>query len=164
MTTIAAQKTKDGWVFAWDNQVTNGRSKSRYGLSKVFRNRWVFGLTGAVRAANLLQTMDIPKLKEGQSTFQYAVNALVPKLQKVMRKQDYPPFSLLVEINGDVFEINDDFSVIPVKRFIATGSGGVYADAALKAGADLKKAIQIASDTDLYTGFKVTVKESKNVL
>lgn len=163
MTTIAAQKTKDGWQFAWDNQVTSGYSKSRYGLNKVFRNRWVFGVTGAVRAANLLQTMDIPKMKKGQDEFKYIVNILAPEIQKVMKKNNYPPFSALVEVNGKVFEIGSDMSVIPVKKFIATGSGGVYADAALKAGTDLKRAIQIASDTDLYTGFKVTVKASKDV-
>lgn len=62
-------------------------------------------------------------------------------------------FNFLIAIGGEIFDISDDFAVcIDIDGIYGIGSGSSIAIGALKAGASIKKALEIAADKDPYTG------------
>lgn len=68
---------------------------------------------------------------------------------------------LLVRPNGDVFYANGNLDLTgPLKAdFFAIGSGDHFAMGAMAMGASAAKAVQIASDLDLWSGEGMTVLE-----
>ncbi len=172
MTTIAIKEDDSGWSFAWDRQVTRGSGKEFYTLDKVFRNRWVFGVAGSVRIANIIQTMNIPARKTTQSAFLYMVTTLVPALSKKLSDEQAMEvengeanagFRLLIDVDGSAFEVGPDFAILPIVGHAAIGSGGDFASGALESGSSLKRAVKIAAKLDLYSGYEITVKRSEDV-
>ena len=65
---------------------------------------------------------------------------------------DETKFAFLIAIGGEVFDIADDFAVcLDADGIYGIGSGSSLAIGALKAGASIKKALEIAADKDPYT-------------
>ena len=71
---------------------------------------------------------------------------------KVSQDDDENAFSFLIALNGELFEIADDFSVSrDDSGFYGVGSGSSYAIGALHAGASIEQALSIASLNDAFT-------------
>ena len=67
-------------------------------------------------------------------------------------KSDEPKFAFLIAIGGEIFDIGSDFAVcIDSGGIYGVGSGSSLAIGALKAGATLEKALEIAAEIDPYT-------------
>lgn len=64
---------------------------------------------------------------------------------------------IVLEPNGRILQCGDSGRLMEVEGPMAMGSGMDYAMGALHAGADLRRAIEIAAKCDPHTGGKITV-------
>ena len=74
------------------------------------------------------------------------------EIDGVKEKEDGDLFSILLSINGQVFEIDQDYSVARRESGVyAIGSGADYALGALTVGASGMEAMQVAASLDVNT-------------
>lgn len=138
MTTVAT----DGKSISSDSRIV-GDYIDQIGSPKIFRvGEQLIGVCGSYTECLIY----IDWLKAGQ------------------RETDRPKFSefeaIHVSRNG-VYWIDKDLQPIKASPKTAIGSGGRYAMAAMLAGADTKKAVQIAAKLDPYTGGKIVTMRLK---
>lgn len=150
MTTVAY---KDG-VLAADGRETGGDEILRDDCVKIERlpDGRYFAITGDsdVRALKkLLKDGALPTVKQmakvGQS---HGVIIACPKRKKL--------WYLSCNAKGDDEDEQGCFK-IPTNRPFARGSGGVYAQGAMLAGASAKEAVKAAIKADVFSGGKVQV-------
>lgn len=169
MTTVVARQIKGDVEFASDTQFSTGSRKSPNSVSKVFENgEVVFATSGAVRDANIVRFMKIPKpphSRKAAAVDRYIVRDLIPALISALsdaksltvNNGDAEPDSeFLVAVNGVLRRIGGGFGLTSqANGFDSIGSGSSYALGAMKAGADPATAVSIASQFDAFTGGKV---------
>jgi ATP-dependent protease HslVU (ClpYQ) peptidase subunit len=90
------------------------------------------------------------------------IATVIPSLKKAFKDNDYKwekedeeetKFAFLVAVNGEVFDIADDFAVCLDKSgFYGIGSGASAALGALRNGATIEESLKIAEAIDPYTG------------
>lgn len=176
MTTIVAVEVQGDVLFAADTQSTAG-SRATSGRTKVFANgSVVFGVAGAVRVADVLRFADLPSCPaglKGVSLEGWAVTELVPALQKALSESGalensdgevHADFGALAAVNGRLFRVGSDFSLIGGVKSTSIGSGSSYALGALRAGASPKEAVRIAAEFDVYTGAKVVEYSAERLM
>ena len=174
MTTVVAQKTERGVIFASDGQVSGVHEVASLSEGKVFaKDRVLFGVAGGVRQLNLLKhALVVPKFRrrDRKNPVGYIINSLIPEIQRTLEKHNsLEKFddstassggNLIVAVGGAVGYVGHAFEFFgETDSNWVVGSGGEYAMGALLAGADPKEAVEIASDLDIYTGGHVTVTE-----
>lgn len=167
MTTIVMVEKPDRVDIAWDSKVSSGYSHEELEQEKVFEASGItYGVAGAVRVANILEGLDVkpPQGVEGKGVDAWVSRVLIPRMQNACRATDpegqfYVHANILAVVNKRVYSIGDDFSrVRNTSGIYAIGSGSVYAKGALEAGASVKKAVQVASNNDVYTGHGIKTK------
>lgn len=172
MTTICAVKKNNSLAMAGDGQVTLGETVIMKGsarkLRRIYNDKVVVGFAGGVADAITLSEMFEEKLQahQGQLTRaavevakQWRTDRTLQKLEAlliVMNKDSL----LLVSGTGEIIEPDDGILTI--------GSGGNYALAAARAllseASDLsakeiaRKALEIASQIDVYTNDQIMVE------
>lgn len=169
MTTIIAVDGQNDIKFAWDSQTTwMGRAMT--GVVKVFENGPViFGVAGSARGADVLRHMSVPDRREYEPDFdneRWIVTKLVPAIIEEFRDvsaadpgQFDAETSVILSVGGEVGYLASNMSFVKdATGTYAVGSGSPYALGALSAGANPKKAVEIARDWDLYTGGEVETK------
>ena len=174
MTTIAAQRTDTGVIFASDGQGTSSHEASTLGIEKVFVNGDViFGVAGGVRQLNLLKyALATPKFRkrDRDNPIGYIINSLIPAIQKTFDKHNSlekfedstasSGMGTIIAVGGVVGYLGSAFDFCGESdENWAVGSGSEYAMGAMLAGAEVQEAVEIASDMDVYTGGKVRVVE-----
>lgn len=166
MTTVVAAETKKKIIFATDSQVTFGARKERMPKGKIVKNGdIVFAFAGAVRVKNILEHANLPKTpssRKWDAIEQWAVKKLVPSMRKALREEEAIEIrdgeansssSILVAVNGRLFEVSSDFAVTRNDEGVySIGSGSSYALGALAAGASPVQAVGIATYFDSYSG------------
>jgi ATP-dependent protease HslVU (ClpYQ) peptidase subunit len=71
-------------------------------------------------------------------------------------------FDLLLAINGEVFQITNDYTLLRTSTGIyGIGSGADYAIGALMAGATVEEAIKIAIKLDINSGGSIQIESSE---
>jgi ATP-dependent protease HslVU (ClpYQ) peptidase subunit len=165
MTTIAAKQTGNKVVIGADSQVTAVRKYSHPVMAKVTeRGQFLIAGAGESAACDIAQHIWIPpnpNATDKKNLYHFMITKVVPSLRQAFKDNDYKydkdstddyNFLFLIAVNGEVFEVADDFSVcIDVDGIYGIGSGSSYAIGALKAGADLNHALSIAANLDAHT-------------
>jgi ATP-dependent protease HslVU (ClpYQ) peptidase subunit len=179
MTTIIATETKDGIKWGWDSSVSNGGSRTETEHRKVFRNGvLVLGVAGSLRDAQLLQFMDVPEFydsKDGEhNTDRWVSKVLIPTMRETLKESDALTNNQGVASSDSIFLVavkNRIYQISPYFDFIrrtdgvyAIGSGASFARGALLAGAKFKKALEIASECDSYTGHTICTAKNETLL
>lgn len=166
MTTVVAIEDEFGMTMIADSQINaNDRAYFHPDMVKIVeRNKYVIGVAGRVNALQALHnSWNPPSLASNYrgTLYTFVITKVVPSLRAFFddakmfsdkEKDEGGIFSILLALNGNVFEIDEDFSVS--RRgdgYYAIGSGADYALGALMAGATHTHAIEIASYNDLNT-------------
>ncbi len=82
-----------------------------------------------------------------------ALNALTKGLPLPKSDREYTAVRILPK--GQIYSTDGALWVRWPEKFIAIGSGGKYAAAAMRAGADAKSAVKIGIASDVYSGGRV---------
>ncbi len=179
MTTIVAVQYTDKCVIAADNQVTGGggRKYTHPDMKKISqRGAFLIAGSGEVQPCDVVQHMWVaPKLtaKDSADVYHFMITKVMPSLRKCLTdngydfnegkgdgKADENRFNFIIAVGGEVFDIADDLSVCrSADGIYGVGSGSDYAIGALHAGADPKKAVEIAAKLDVNTSGPVQIVE-----
>ena len=166
MTTIIAIEYDDRVEMISDSQInSNGKPYFHSDMTKIIeRNKYLIGVAGRVVALQaILHNWNPPALTATHkgSLYSFVITKLIPSLKSFVdeskiftekEKEEGDMFSLLIAIKGEVFEIDDDYSVgRRSDGLYSIGSGAEYALGALLAHADVDTAMQIAESLDVNT-------------
>jgi ATP-dependent protease HslVU (ClpYQ) peptidase subunit len=166
VTTIVAVQSDDGVLFGADSQVTaaNGRKYSATRMVKISeRNGYIIAGSGECAPCDIAQHIwlpPIPTAKDKRDLYHFMIAKVIPSLKQCFKDNDYKvnpdddetAFSFLIALDGELFEIADDFSIsLDDSGFYGVGSGSSYAIGALHAGATIEQALTIAANNDAFT-------------
>jgi len=178
MTTIVAVQLDDRVILGADNQTTSGIGRKytppqRVKISE--RGKYIIAGAGDVRACDIAQVLwnpPNPTATDRKNLYHFMLRKVIPSLKDALKYHEYKVdpndseagFLLLVAIEGQVFEIADDYSVTMSNHGIyAIGTGSSYAIGALFAKATIIEALEIAAMNDIYTsGPFMIVEQFKN--
>ncbi len=162
MTTIVGVQNADGCVIASDSRVAEGGKVYTHPemVKAVQRGSYIIGGAGDYRALQVVLHGWTPPLvtaKAKQNLYEFVINKVAPSLKTTLAdagieftkpsdNDDKFELSLLIGINGTIFEIDSDFAVaMNDTGLYAIGSGGDFALGALHAGATVLDAMRIAA-------------------
>lgn len=164
MTTIIFQKTSDSLSIAYDSQITGGNEIINTSLDKVFfKGKLLFGVAGNLSFLNLIKFLEIKEPEDGELE-KWAVTYLVNKLRKEAKEMSDDDSKIKFQIlianqTGEIVEIDDDYSIVTrADNSYTIGSGGHFARGAIKVGATVTQALEVAAQSDIYTGGKLHYK------
>ena len=166
MTTIIATQTDDGVLMVADSQInSSGKPYFHTDMVKIIeRNRFLIGVAGRVIALQtIMHSWNPPPIASNYkgSVYHYMVTKIVPSLKSFIdeskiftekEKEEGDLFSILIATKGQLFEIDEDYSVARREDGIyAIGSGSDFALGALLSGAQVGDAMRIAASLDVNT-------------
>lgn len=180
MTTLAAIQGKSWAVIGYDARVAEALKKYTLpnNASKCFHvGDYIIGVAGDFRAVNILTfSFDPPSAEKmrGVALDRFMQTTFLPSLRACYEAENYAPkegdgASLLVVVNGTVYEVGEDYSFLrDEKGLYAIGSGGSYALGALYALEDgtrkvgearerVQAALDVASALDMGTSAESAV-------
>lgn len=165
MTTVIAVKHAKGITFAADTQAT-GETGDIYRVVK-FQEVGPFVIGGAGDCAPLdiaqyLWKPPTPTVAEMKNLLRFMIVRVVPSLKKVFKDNDYEynsdpsarqdGFTLIIAIHGEIFVIEKEFDVsVPQFNVAGIGSGAAYAIGAIRTGASVDNAMEVAAENDVNT-------------
>ena len=166
MTTVIAIQHDHGVEMTAGSQI-NSTDKPYFHedmVKIVERNKFLIGVAGRVVALQAIHNSWNPPALSGNykgSIYNFVITKIVPSLKMFIdeskmfsdkEKEDGDLFSILIAIKGEVFEIDEDYSVARRSDGIyAIGSGADFALGALMAGSSTQHAMEIAASFDLNT-------------
>ena len=170
MTTIIGVQYEDHCVLLADNQVTddNGRVYRHEQMKKIAeRGEFLIAGAGEVSPCDIAQHIwTPPKLtaKDAKDVYHFMISKAMPSLRKCLvdngydfsedhdKSKDGLRFQFIMAVGGELFDIDQDLSVIrTVEGFYTIGSGGTYALGALWVGATPMEAMEAASKITAFT-------------
>ena len=166
MTTVIAIQHDDGVEMIADSQInSSGKPYFHEDMVKIVdRNKYLLGVAGRVIALQAIQNSWNPPTLSATykgSIYNFVITKIVPSLKMFIdeskmfsdkEKEDGELFSILLAIKGEVFEIDEDYSVARrADGIYAIGSGADFALGAMMAGADPQQAMNIAALFDVNT-------------
>jgi hypothetical protein len=163
VTTVIAVKTATGATMIADSQVTDSTGRV-FSTQKISING-SFLISGAgeclpLDIAQHIWKSPVPTAKDYLDLNHFMITKVVPSLRIALERGKYVPdkddkdagFSIIFAINGEIFSIDEDFSVsVAVANVIGGGSGSAYAIGAIRAGANVQDAMKIAEENDAWT-------------
>jgi ATP-dependent protease HslVU (ClpYQ) peptidase subunit len=181
MTTIIGVQYDDSCTLVADSLVSDdsGRTWIHPDMTKLNqRGEFIIGGSGEVAPCDIAQHIWTPPrltATDRDDVYHYMIVKAMPSLRKCLKdngynfeepqeKGDSSRFQFLMAVNGELFDIGDDLSVMRSKDgFYAVGSGAPIALGALHAGAKPQKAVEIAAKLSIYTAgpYKVVTQHSK---
>jgi ATP-dependent protease HslVU (ClpYQ) peptidase subunit len=178
MTTIVGIVKNGHVIMGADSLVTAGNSKfSHPQMLKIINNNgYLIGGAGDVTACDIFMYMWIPPMPNAlqrKNIYKFMITNVVPSMREALEENGYKVdpsdkesgFEMLLALDGEIFQIGDDFSVLMDKTGIyGVGSGSPWAVAALDSGATVEEALVIAEKRSPYTAgpFQI-VKQSKSI-
>lgn len=166
MTTIVAKQLDDKVIFGSDTLVTADRKFSHPKQTKVVkRGHFLVAGAGESAACDIAQHIwnpPAPSSTDKKDLYHFVIAKVIPTLRQAFKDNDYKwdkesidgdyNFAFLLAIGGEVFDIADDFAVsLDSDGIYGIGSGSSLAIGALKAGATIEQALEIAASKDPYT-------------
>jgi hypothetical protein len=165
MTTVVAIQHDDGVEMIADSQINaNSQPYFHSDMVKIVeRGKYLIGVAGRVVALQAIQNAwNPPALGAFKgSLYTFMITKVIPSLKSFIDdsklftdkdKEDGDLFSILIAINGNLFEIDQDYSVARRESGVyAIGSGADYALGALTVGASPIEAINAAALLDVNT-------------
>ena len=165
MTTVIAIQHQDGVTMIADSQINaSGQPYFHSDMVKIVsRGKYLIGVAGRVVALQAIQNSWTPPslgTYKGK-LYNFVITKVIPSLKSFIddsklfsdkEKEDGDLFSILLAINGEVFEIDQDYAVARRESGVyAIGSGSDYALGALTVGASGMEAMQVAASLDVNT-------------
>ena len=165
MTTVIAIQHQDGVTMIADSQINAaGQPYFHSDMVKIIsRGKYLIGVAGRVVALQAIQNSWTPPslgTYKGK-LYNFVITKVIPSLKSFIddsklfsdkEKEDGDLFSILLAINGEVFEIDQDYAVARRESGVyAIGSGSDYALGALTVGASGMEAMQVAASLDVNT-------------
>ena len=171
MTTILAKQNASEVVVYADLQVTTNRKFLHEEMTKVTqRGQYLLAGSGLSSYCDVFQHIwspPTPTATDKKDLYHFMIAKVIPSLKKCFKendlkvesdKDDETRFAFLIVVGGQVFDIAEDFAVTIDKDGIyGVGSGSSFAIGALKAGASMEQAMQIAHELDPYTSAEFQV-------
>lgn len=167
MTTIIGIEYDDHSLIVADSRVTDdsGRIYAHKVMKKIAkRGAVVIAGAGEVAPCDIAQNIWIPPqftAKDKKDVYRYMITKVMPSLRKCLidngynfeeDKKDGMRFQFLISVGGEIFDIDEDLSVMKSEdNMYAIGSGGSFALGALYAGADPIDAMEIACKVSAYS-------------
>ena len=166
MTTVIAIQHSQGVEMIADSQINSGGQPYFHAdmVKIVERGKYLIGIAGRVVALQAIQnSWNPPALTASHksSLYNFIITKVVPSLKSFIEdskifsdkeKEDDDLFSILIAIKGEVFEIDQDYSVARRSNGLyAIGSGSDYALGALNVGASALQAMEVAASLDVNT-------------
>ena len=163
MTTIIGVQHEDKCVIVTDSRIAaGGKVYTHESMVKaVERGSYIISGAGNYRALQVVLhgwTPPLVTVKAKANLYEFAINKVVPSIKAALTEagvefnktsdndDDKFELSLLVAINGTIFEIDSDFAVgMNSTNFYGIGSGGDFAVGALHAGTTMLDAMRIAA-------------------
>jgi ATP-dependent protease HslVU (ClpYQ) peptidase subunit len=174
MTTIVAVQLSDGVVMGTDSLVTADRKYNHPKMEKITeRGPYLIAGSGEVAACDIAQHLwepPIPTVADKKDLYHFMIAEVIPSLKRCFKENEYKwdaedtetKFAFLIALEGEVFEISDDLSVcLDSVGIYGVGSGSSLAIGALRAGAKMPEALQIAADIDPYTAPPFVYQQQK---
>jgi ATP-dependent protease HslVU (ClpYQ) peptidase subunit len=178
MTTIVGVQKNGHVIMGADSLVTAGVKKYIHkDMPKIINNNgYLIGGAGDVAACDILMYMWIPPMPtaaQRKNLYKFMITDVVPSMREALEENGYKTdkedkesgFETLIAVDGEIFNISDDFSVLIDETGIyGVGSGSPWAVAALDAGTTVEKALEIAAKRNPYTDgpFQI-VKQQKQI-
>jgi len=166
MTTVIAIQHNEGVEMIADSQINSaGQPYFHSDMVKIVeRGKYLIGVAGRVVALQAIQNSWTPPTliaSHKGTLYNFIITKVIPSLKTFIDdsklfsdkdKEDGDLFSILLSINGQVFEIDQDYSVARRESGVyAIGSGGDYALGALTVGASGMQAMEVAASLDVNT-------------
>lgn len=167
MTTIIGIEYSDRSILVADSRVTDdaGRIYAHRVMKKISqRGSLLIAGAGEVTPCDIAQNIWIPPqftAKDKKDVYRFMITKVMPSLRKCLTdngynfeedKKDGMRFQFLISVGGEIFDIDEDLSVMKSDdNLYAIGSGGPYALGALYAGAEPEVAMEIASKVSAYS-------------
>lgn len=167
MTTIIGIEYPDRSILVADSRVTDdaGRIYAHKVMKKISqRGSLLIAGAGEVTPCDIAQNIWIPPqftAKDKKDVYRFMITKVMPSLRKCLTdngynfeedKKDGMRFQFLISVGGEIFDIDEDLSVMKSDdNLYAIGSGGPYALGALYAGAEPEVAMEIASKVSAYS-------------
>lgn len=176
ITTIIARQYADRAVVLADSQVSaNERIYNDPRMNKIAQQgRWLIAGAGNVAPCDIavhIWKPPAPTKQDSQDLYHFMVTKVIPSLKQCFKdnqfeitesEKDSIVFQLIVVIDGHIFEINDDFSVlVRADGIYSIGSGYQYAIGAMSVGAEPSAAMDAAIANDVNSCGPVTTKVQK---
>ena len=173
MTTVLAIKHDKGVTFAADTQAT-GEGGDIYRVVKV-RQNGNFIIAGAGDCAPLDIALHLWKppvctVNDREDLLHFMIVKAIPSLKKIFKDNDYEydpspdakqdGFTLILAVNGEIFVVEKEFDVSqPQFNVAGVGSGSPYAIGAIRTGASLQDALDVAAENDANSSAPFTIIE-----
>mgnify|MGYP006279753633 CR=1 FL=1 len=164
MTTIVGKVTPTKAHIGADSLVTADRKYSHPDMVKVVeRGPYLIAGAGESAACDIIQHIwkpPIPTKEDKPDLYHFVISKVIPSMKECFKQNEYrwdkdsdeTKFAFLIAIGGEIFDISDDFAVcLDADGIYGVGSGSSLAIGALKAGASIKRALEIAAEKDPYT-------------
>jgi ATP-dependent protease HslVU (ClpYQ) peptidase subunit len=179
MTTIIGVQYEDSCVIASDSRVAEGGKVYTHPemVKAVERGNYIIGGAGDYRALQVVLHGWQPPLltaKAKTNLYEFVINKVAPSLKSTLTEagiefnkgsesnDDKFELSLIIGINGVLFEIDSDFAVaMSDNHFYGIGSGGDFALGALHAGATILDAMRIAATNNNGTSAPFHILEQQ---
>jgi ATP-dependent protease HslVU (ClpYQ) peptidase subunit len=164
MTTIIAKVSKSKVEFGADSLVSSSRKYSHPNMVKIVeRGPYLIAGSGLSAPCDIIQHIwkpPTPIQADRSDMYHFVISRVIPSMKDCFKYNEYKwdesneetKFNFLLAIGGEVYDIGDDFAVcIDAGGIYGIGSGASFAVGALKAGATIEKALEIAAEIDPYT-------------
>ena len=167
MTTIIGIEYDDHSLIVADSRVTDdsGRIYAHKVMKKIAkRGSLLIAGAGEVAPCDIAQNIWIPPqftAKDKKDVYRFMITKVMPSLRKCLvdngynfeeDKKDGMRFQFLISVGGELFDIDEDLSVMKSDaNMYAIGSGGSFALGALYAGAEPIQAMEIACKVSAYS-------------
>lgn len=173
MTTLIAVQTTTDVELGWDSQMTRANEVSQLVQPKMFVNNGIiFGVSGILRAGDILETMGFPPYESGDPRH-WIIKEFIPELKASLADEPMlvdeegrmEGWGFMMVVAGQAYQIDSVFNPSQAVDGIYTMcSGGDYARGALFAGATIMEALHVAGQIDPYTGGAMTVCKASKYL
>lgn len=166
MTTIIGLQAKDSCLLVADSRVTDdsGRTYHHPNMTKISkRGKFLVAGAGLTQPCDIVQHSwrpPTPSPNAYKDLYHFMIADVVPSIRTALavggyvpdKESEEPDFIFLIAIKGVIFEIDETLSVLMRDDGIyGIGSGAPYAIGALQAGANWRKAMQIAAKNNVFT-------------
>lgn len=166
MTTIIGLQKEDHCLLIADSRVTDdaGRTYHHPSMTKISkRGKFLIAGAGLTQPCDIVQHCwrpPSPTPTAYKDLYHYMVADVIPSIRVALsvggyvpdKESDEPDFIFLIAIKGTIFEVDETLSVLMRDDGIyGIGSGAPYAIGALQAGANWRKAMQIAAKNNVFT-------------
>ena len=170
MTTIVGVQYDGYCELVADSLVSDdsGRTWTHPDMTKINRRgAFLIAGSGEVSPCDIAQHIWKPPVldeKDKQDVYHFMITKAMPSLRECLKSNGYDfdggddkdtssRFQFLMAVNGQLFDIGDDLSVMrSALGFYAVGSGGQIALGALLAGAEAMEAVGYACEVSVYSG------------